>query len=47
MLNAVTKSANSAVSGLGLGNATKAVTDTVNSVTKGVDPTKALNGLLK
>jgi len=47
VLNAVTKSANSAVSGLGIGNATKAVTDTVNSVTKGVDPTKALNGLLK
>jgi len=47
LLNALSKSVTSAISGLGIGNATKAVTDTVNSVTKGVDPTKALNGLLK
>lgn len=47
LLNALSKSVTTSISGLGIGNATKAVTDTVNSATKGIDPTKALNGLLK
>jgi len=46
VLSSVTQSANKAIGGLGIGNAAGAVKDTVNSVTKGADPTKTLNNLL-
>jgi len=46
VLGAVTKSANKAVGTLGVGNAVNAVQDAVGGATKGIDPTKALNGLL-
>lgn len=46
VLNSITQSASKAISSLGIGNAASAVKDTVGSVTKSVDPSKALNNLL-
>jgi len=47
LLNAVSKSATKAAGSIGIGNVTDAAKGAVESVTKGADPAKALNGLLK
>lgn len=47
LLNAVSKSATKAAGSIGIGNVSDAAKGALDSVTKGADPAKALNGLLK